>query len=152
MIYVNFNGRLGADAEVRTDKGGKQFVSMRIATDEFKNGVSNTVWLSVYDYTNKTQRMAASLKKGSLVNVHGVETVGTYTTSQGEFRISRDVASDRIDFISSGNRPQSDTTNHDDAQPNRTTREEHPVTCGVFTKPEVSALSSIPSDADDLPF
>lgn len=153
MIYVNFNGRLGADAEIRTDRGGRQFVSMRIATDEFKGGTTNTVWLSVFDYSPKTQKMAASLKKGSLVSVHGVETVSVYTTAQGQTRVNRDITSDRVDFISSGTKQMAaDNTQQVPMQGQATA-----PTCGTFTRmepPQQAASIPTPSmdDVDDLPF
>ena len=155
-INVNFNGRLGADSELKTNNNnGKQFVAMRVATDEFRNGKRETVWVNVVDYSDKTKNMAAYLKKGSLVNVHGVESVNLYQSKNGETMISRDVISDRIDFVgsSSGNT----TTNKTEVT--ETTNE---MSCGTFKRAEAQepqlAMATPPQgvvnndDNDDLPF
>ena len=102
MINVNFNGRLGADAEVRTSKNGKQYVSMRVATDEFKNGEKSTAWLNVTYHSERAIKMQPFLKKGSAISVIGSETVGTYQDKNGETQISRDILADRVDFLGLG--------------------------------------------------
>ena len=155
-INVNFNGRLGADSELKTNSNnGKQFVAMRVATDEFRNGKRDTIWVNVVDYSDKTKNMAAYLKKGSLVNIHGVESVNLYQSKNGETMISQDVISDRIDFVgsSSGNT----TTNKTEV--NETTNE---MSCGTFKRAEAQepqmAMATPPQgvinndDNDDLPF
>lgn len=155
-INVNFNGRLGADSELKTNNNnGKQFVAMRVATDEFRNGKRETVWVNVVDYSDKTKNMAAYLKKGSLVNIHGVESVNLYQSKNGETMISRDVISDRIDFVggSSGNT----TTNKTEV--NETANE---MSCGTLKRVEAQesqmAMATPPQgvvnndDTDDLPF
>jgi single stranded DNA-binding protein len=102
-VNVNFIGRLGADCEVKVNaKNGKQFVSFRVATDEFKNGKNETTWLSVMDFNEKALKMSPYLKKGSMVCVHGSETVSIYQSKNGEYVASRDIMSDRLDFVSGG--------------------------------------------------
>lgn len=155
-INVNFNGRLGADSELKTNNNnGKQFVAMRVATDEFRNGKRETVWVNVVDYSDKTKNMAAYLKKGSLVNVHGVESVNLYQSKNGETMISRDVISDRIDFVgsSSGNTSTNKT---------EVAETESDMSCGTFKRAEAQepqmAMASVPQgvvnndENDDLPF
>lgn len=147
MIYVSFNGRLGLDAEIKTDKSGKKYVCLHVATDEFKDGSTNTVWVTVCDYTYKTQRMAAALKKGCLVCVHGIESVGTYVTAQGDVRVNRIVASDRVDFVAAS-KPQQDVSSTPTAN------------CGTFVDPSTKQPAEkviMPADTrtdavDDLPF
>lgn len=155
-INVNFNGRLGADCEMKTSSNGRQFISMRVATDEFRNGKKETVWVNVADYSDKTKSMSEYLKKGSLVNIHGVESVGLYQNKNGETMISRDVISDRIDFVgggASGTTTASKTTTTSDAA--ETTQDE--MSCGTFKRmeapmPTMSGGSMGPDDTDDLPF
>ena len=144
MINVNFNGRLGADAEVRTSKGGKQYVSMRVATDEFKNGEKSTAWLNVTYHSDRAIKMQPFLKKGSAVSVIGSETVGTYQDKNGETQISRDVLADRIDFIGLGS--------------SANTQSNEAVTdTGKFKKSEKTneaemATATAATSDDDLPF
>ena len=143
MINVNFMGRLGADAELKTSKGGKQFVSMRIATDEFKNGERGTAWINVSYYAEKGTKMLEFLKKGSAVSVLGVETVGTYQSKNGETMVSRDVIADRVDFVNLGK--------SGDTQSSETVAD-----TGTFKKKaneaETVAATAASSSDDDLPF
>lgn len=143
MINVNFMGRLGADAELKTSKGGKQFVSMRIATDEFKNGERGTTWINVSYYAEKGTKMLEFLKKGSAVSVLGVETVGTYQSKNGETMVSRDVIADRVDFVNLGK--------SGDTQSSETVAD-----TGTFKKKaneaETVAATAVSSSEDDLPF
>ena len=143
MINVNFMGRLGADAELKTSKGGKQFVSMRIATDEFKNGERGTTWINVSYYAEKGTKMLEFLKKGSAVSVLGVETVGTYQSKNGETMVSRDVIADRVDFVNLGKSGDTQST-------------ETVADTGTFKKKaneaETVATTAASSSEDDLPF
>jgi single-strand DNA-binding protein len=143
MINVNFNGRLGADAEVRTSKGGKQYVSMRVATDEFKNGEKSTAWLNVTYHSDRAIKMQPFLKKGSAISVIGSETVGTYQDKNGETQVSRDVLADRVDFIGLGS---SANTQSNDAV----------TETGKFKKTEktdeAEMATATASTDDDLPF
>ena len=141
MINVNFNGRLGADAEVRTSKGGKQYVSMRVATDEFKNGEKSTAWLNVTYHNDKAIKMQPFLKKGSAVNVIGSETVGTYQDKNGETQISRDILADRVDFLGLGG---SGSTQSNDTV----------TDTGKFKKTEEAEMATATASTsdDDLPF
>ena len=143
MINVNFMGRLGDDAELKTSKGGKQFVSMRIATDEFKNGERGTTWINVSYYAEKGTKMLEFLKKGSAVSVLGVETVGTYQSKNGETMVSRDVIADRVDFVNLGK--------SGDTQSSETVAD-----TGTFKKKvneaETVAATAASSSDDDLPF
>ena len=141
MVNINFNGRLGADSEVRTSKSGKQYVSMRVATDEFRNGEKSTAWLNVTYHSDRGIKMQPFLKKGSAVSVIGSETVGTYQDKNGETQISRDVLADRVDFLGLGG---SGST-----QSNETVTD-----TGKFKKndeTEMATATASTSD-DDLPF
>ena len=143
MVNINFNGRLGADAELRTSKSGKQYVSMRVATDEFRNGEKSTAWLNVTYHGDRAIKIQPFLKKGSAVNVIGSETVGTYQDKNGETQISRDVLADRVDFIGLGS---SANTQSNDAV----------TETGKFKKTEktdeAEMATATASTDDDLPF
>ena len=147
-VNVNVIGRLGADSEIKTNSNGRPFVVFRLATDEFKNGKAETTWLNVVDYTEKTHKMAAYLKKGSLVSIHGIETIGMYKNKNGENSFSRDVMSDRVDFVSIGNNASGSTVSNKQESSSE-------MNCGTLKNPVQS--EPIPSgvvndDNDDLPF
>jgi single-strand DNA-binding protein len=141
MVNINFNGRLGADAELRTSKSGKQYVSMRVATDEFRNGEKSTAWLNVTYHGDRAIKIQPFLKKGSAVNVIGSETVGTYQDKNGETQISRDVLADRVDFLGLGG---SGST-----QSNETVTD-----TGKFKKTDETEMATATASTsdDDLPF
>ena len=66
MINVTMTAKLGKDAEMKTSKAGKQFVTFLLPHSESKNGP--TTWISVM--SNATA-IADKLKKGTLVTVTG---------------------------------------------------------------------------------
>lgn len=143
MFNVDFNGRLGADSELKTSKNGNQFLTMRVATDEFNNGETTTTWVNVVWTGERAVKMVEHMKKGSLVEVHGVLRTSLYKTKNGDSAISHDVFADRVDFISGG---KSGATQSSEAV----------ADTGTFKKTEkvavAAAASTSESDNDDLPF
>ena len=157
-VFVQVIGRLAANAEVRTSKNGNPFVSFRMATDEYRGGNRETVWINVSDYSDKTQKMAQYLTKGSLVCTYGVESASIYTDRNGNPQISRDIRADRVDFVNAGKQNDSETTQTQtqtkvqlDVNHQAHGTEFPPIDCGTL-KPQVSMQSSSPDDEDDLPF
>lgn len=143
MINVNFNGRLGADAEIKTSaKSGKQYVAMRVATDEFRNGEKGTAWMNVTYHGDRAIKMQEYLKKGNAVTVMGVETVSTYQNRNGETMVSRDVIADRVEFVNLG---KSGETQSNDAVTD-TGKFEPKATAAEM------ATATAATDTDDLPF
>lgn len=141
MLKTFFEGRLGADAELRTaQNGSSQFYSMRVATDEFKGGETTTVWVTVRIGADRVGKM--KFTKGSHVLVTGTLKASTYQTKAGETAISLDVMADSINYIKSGNGSATQAT--DEA-----------TDTGKFTKtdnPETVAAASSSTTEDDLPF
>ena len=151
-MIVHLNGRLGADAEVKTGKNGNQFLSMRVATDEFKNGNKSTAWFNVVaDASDRHMKMLQYLTKGKLVGIVGTETVDLFTNKNGEPQISRDIRAFNIDFVNIGNKENAEgsTTN---SQATSKVVEEVPMSCGTFSKQQPSAAVSVNVPDDDLPF
>lgn len=144
MINVSFIGRLGADAELRTSKNGKQYLSMRVATDEYKNGERGTTWVSVTYANDRAVKLIEYMKKGRQVNVFGTLTVGSYQNKNGETVPTIDVMADRIDYVSSGNSTSAQSSTSDDAT-------QEPKKAAEMV-PSVSAPSVDDSADDDLPF
>lgn len=150
-VLVHVIGRLGADAEVKTSKNGNSFVTFRMATDEFKNGERTTAWLKVLDSTERGLRLAPHLKKGSHINVSGVETVSIYMDRNNVPQISRDISSFSIDFVASGNSGGTAT---------QSDKEASAMSCGTLTPkdtvasvaPSMASAPSIEDVEDDLPF
>jgi single stranded DNA-binding protein len=151
MIYLSINGRLGSDAEIKTSKNDNQFVSMRVASNDFANGEKTTTWISVVWSGERALKMAQYMKKGSSVLIHGTGRFSTYQDKNGSAQVAIDVMADRVDF-------DSNTSNSGDSQTNET------VTDTGTLKPKSAKKSSEPqpamatvaaqtaNDTDDLPF
>ena len=142
MIYSNIIGRLGADSELKTSAKGNQFVSMRVASNDFVNGENVTTWVNVMWSGERAVKMQEHMKKGSAVSVHGTLRTSIFKNKNGESAVSVDVLADRVDFVNLGK--------SGDTQTNEAVTE-----TGTF-KPkaqeaEVAAASAASSD-DDLPF
>lgn len=145
MMYINLIGRLGVDSELKTSKNGKQFVSMRVASDDFFGGENVTTWVNVLWSGERALKMQEHMKKGSAVVVMGKPKFSLYTTRDGEKAISVDIFADRVDFaIGSGN---SGTTQASDSVVD--TNSEKPTQ--VTPSKEVATNASV-NDDDDLPF
>lgn len=146
-VNVNFIGRLGADCEIKVNSSGKSFVTFRVATNEYRGGKNETTWLNVADYTERGAKIAPHLKKGTMVSIHGIETVSIYQTQTGTSNISRDVISYSIDFVSSGN---SATKGNGETEHSS---EDSKMDCGTLKKRELDVTNLVDTnDGDDLPF
>lgn len=141
MINSFLIGRLGADAELKTAKSGSQFLSMRVASNDYVNGETTTTWLNVTWVGERAIKMAEHMKKGRMVSVNGPLRVSTYTTKNGETAISIDVMADRVDFVNTGNSGQTQST-------------EVTVDTGTLKKKEemVAETAASTTSIDDLPF
>lgn len=140
MINAFIIGRLGADSEVKTSKNGNQFVSMRVASNDYANGETTTTWVNVLWAGERALKMAQYMKKGSMVSINGPLQMSTYTTKAGESAISIDVFADRVDFVNSGTSGQTQSS-------------EATVETGTLKKKEeVVAAAPAASAIDDLPF
>lgn len=160
-VKVNIIGRLGADSEIREGKNGK-YVTFRLATDEFRNGKNETIWLNVYDYSERALKMSQYWKKGTMVDVSGVETVGVYQSKvSGEWMAARDVRAFNVDFVNGGGSGATQTTSESvmttTAPTTIPTASVTPQpTTGTFTPPPTvtpSTFATVTTDvSDDLPF
>ena len=141
MIYSELIGRLGADSELKTSAKGNQFVSMRVASNDFINGENVTTWVNVMWSGDRAVKMQEHMKKGSAVSVHGTLRTSIFKNKNGESAVSIDVLADRVDFVNLGK--------SGDTQTNEAVTE-----TGTF-KPKAQAAEVAAASAasdDDLPF
>ena len=150
MVNVEFIGRLGADSEVKTGKSGNQFLSFRVATDEYRNGKNEASWLNVVYTGERAIKMHQWLTKGKAVSVHGVENVGTYIDRNGQTQVSRDVMADRVDFVNVGGsgQTQSNSATTTQGQANVAAPTNIAPPSGTMKPQETTPAK----DEDDLPF
>lgn len=75
MFNATAIGNLGNDAEIRTGKENKNFLTFSIAHNEKKGDDKVTRWI---DCIYHKENMAEFLKKGKKVFVHGSVTIKEY--------------------------------------------------------------------------
>lgn len=142
MLYVQLIGRLGADSELKTSKNGNQFVTMRVASNDFVGGENVTTWVNVIWSGERAVKMQEHMKKGSFVTIWGTLRTSLYDTKNGEKAISTDVFADRIDFVSGGG--SGNTQSNDTATDTGTFKQK---------EAEMATATAASNDAtDDLPF
>jgi len=140
MLYVELIGRLGADAELKTSAKGNQFVSMRVASNDFFNGENVTTWVNVMWSGERAVKMQEHMKKGSAVSIHGTLRTSLFTNKNGEQSISTDLFADRVDFVNLGK--------SGDTQTNEAITD----TGTLKSKAQETSSAAASKDVDDLPF
>ena len=123
MIHINFIGRLGADAELKTLPNGSSLLSMNVATDEFSHGQKVTVWLRVVTANERMFNLTCSLFPAAALPLRRIETVSVYQTKNGTYAASREVTADRIEFVSSGTQTTATTQASTEPQQQQATAE-----------------------------
>lgn len=94
--YTVFKGNLGADAELKTSKGGTPYLSFTVANStsrKLDNGeweTVNTTWKRVTTWDN-LDALTPNLKKGAAVLVEGYEELRTWQKEDGGEGYSLDV-------------------------------------------------------------
>lgn len=94
--YTVFNGNLGADAELKTSKGGTPYLSFTVANStrrKLDNGeweTTNTTWKCVTAWDN-LDALTPHLKKGAAVLIEGYEKLRTWQKEDGSEGYSLDV-------------------------------------------------------------
>lgn len=94
--YTVFRGNLGADAELKTSKGGTPYLSFTVANStnrKLDNGeweTVNTTWKRVTTWDN-LDALTTHLKKGAAVLIEGYEELRTWQKEDGSEGYSLDV-------------------------------------------------------------
>lgn len=153
-VKIHVIGRLGADAEVKQTKQGKDFATFNLAVDDFAGGKKITSWFAVADFSDVAKRRAEYLKKGSMIEVQGLETCRIYMDRNNLPQIARDIRATHIDFIPTSSRNNSDE-NIDCGTlttPQQTETQQVATHVGVVREPAVVTTSTSSEFEDDLPF
>ena len=141
---ITLIGNLGTDPEVRTISSGSKVARLRIATtenyrDKDGNWQDQTEWHTVIMWRDMADRAEKYLKKGMTVYVEGKMTYREWETSEGQKRLSAEVAANYYRKIKDpGNTGSS--SNYQSAPAAATTAQEAPAA------PVADAAD------DDLPF
>ena len=159
MRKLEVTGHIVADAERKISKNGKEYLSFRIANNEFndekdQNGRQKPYWIGVTSLNQRHFNMAQYLTKGKPVIVEGDYSDRIYQNKEGNCDISRDILANAIYFL-----PGSGENGGNGNTAPKTT-EAAPTTQTVMEKPKptteelkVPTQDAVKDDeVDDLPF
>lgn len=102
--YTVFKGNLGADAELKTSKGGTPYLNFTVANStnrKLNSGeweTTNTTWKRVTTWDN-LDALAPHLKKGAAVLIEGYEELRTWQKEDGGEGYSLDVTARCVAII-----------------------------------------------------
>lgn len=158
MRTVTVTGHIVADAERKISKSGKEYLSFRIANNEFNDekvdGKQKPYWYGVTSLNARHFNMAQHLTKGKPIIVEGNYSDRIYQNKEGNCEISRDILANAIYFLpGSGENGNTTTT----AQPTtaaptiQTTMEAPKPTTADIKVPTQTAVAEDDGE-DDLPF
>lgn len=111
MMVLNTVGTLGQDPEIKTNKGGKEYLSYSIAVETGFGDKKETVWLGCSQY-RFGKGVTAILTKGARVFISGA--LSTWTNKEGKTKLQVDVNDMKI-VATSG--PKRDAGKFGDVKP-----------------------------------
>ncbi len=91
MNSITFDGRLGADPELRYTPAGEPVLSFRVASDIGFGDRKTTNWFVCQVWGKRAESLKQYLSKGSAVTVYGQLTLREWTDKEGIKRTSPDV-------------------------------------------------------------
>jgi len=175
MFNLILDGRVGKNgAEVKTSKGGKQYLKFSLANNSYSGGQNKTTWFDVICYKPEIiNGIGQYLKKGSFVYVHTnvIEDVTHNVDQNQKVWINRIITADWIEFPQTGKRDDDNsssevstytattkqhvnefTTNMPQAQVSTQMSEEQVKAYAEQVTTQAEDWDSYSGDSDDLPF
>ena len=149
-------GNVGKDPDVRYFDSGSAVANFPLATSERGYTLSNgtvvperTEWHNIVVRRDLVPFVEKWVKKGSGVYVEGKIRTRSYDDPSGVKRYVTEIHADRVDFYSTGSRPQTDNTTAttNAAMPSQGQVQPSVATYQSQAQPDLSSNS-----ADDLPF
>lgn len=115
MNSITFDGRLGADPELRYTPAGEPVLSFRVASDIGYGDRKTTNWFACQAWGKRAESLKNYLAKGSAVTVYGQLTLREWTDRDGIKRTSPDVRVNELTL--QGSREDQPAGNKPAAQP-----------------------------------
>lgn len=110
-------GNVGKDPDVRYFDSGNAVANFSLATNErgykLANGTEipeRTEWHNIVASRDRAQFVERYVRKGSMVYVEGKIRTRSYDDQSGVKRYVTEIHADRIEFFSSGRKPQENDT------------------------------------------
>ena len=161
MRTLQVTGYIVADAERKIAKNGKEYITFRIANNEFNDekgndGKTKPFWLGVTSFNTRHFSMVQYLTKGKPIIVEGDYNDRIYQNKEGNCDISREIIANAIYFFPSisenGNTTNTSTeSSKTDNAPKIQTKMETPKpTTADLVVPSQEPVND--DDDDDLPF
>lgn len=146
MRKLIINGRIVNNAEKKTSRNGREYITFRFANNEFgdtkdDNGKPITYWFNITSYDTRHIALSKYLTKGRPINIIGQYSDNIYQNKNGNCEIGRNIIADVIEF--EVGKPIDDNTSTNN-------NNEAPVSSP--TTQTAMPTSPIPDDGDDLPF
>ncbi|MCC8144167.1 MAG: single-stranded DNA-binding protein [Tannerellaceae bacterium] len=150
-------GNVGRDPEVRYFDSGAAVANFPVATSERGYRLSNgtevperTEWHNIVVRRDLVSFVEKWVKKGSGVYVEGKIRTRTYDDQAGVKRYVTEIHADRVEFYSTGSRPQDGSTTNTATQQSQQTQQPS----AYFQQPggQQDTAFTDTSSADDLPF
>lgn len=155
MKNLTFDGRLGADAEVKTTKSGKKYVKFSVANNTYSSGDTKTEWFDVSSFDPFIiEKRLNQLKKGRYVIVTGQLEVEANVDENRKLWLNQYVTANSIETPSFGGAKREDAAT-----------EEVPSDLSTYTGGTLSSAvgmsaadnsysneNFVSPDDDDLPF
>lgn len=162
MRKLEVTGHIVADAERKISKSGKEYLSFRIANNEFndekgQDGKSKPYWIGVTSLNQRHFSMAQYLTKGKPIIVEGDYSDRIYQNKEGNCEISRDILANAIYFLpgsgeNSNAAQQTNKATTTTAGPTVQTTMETPKPTTADIKVPTQTTVSNDDDEDALPF
>lgn len=145
MDYRTVDGRLVADAEVKTNKAGRKYLSFRLANNGFKRGEQTTTFFNVASYNEyaiQKHEQEKFYSKGKLVVVIG-ESDESMSEYNGKMYLNRSILAYNIQLGAFDSRKE------EDGQPKKVYRDVAPAmpSCEVpkVNQPQVETPTITPT-------
>jgi single-strand DNA-binding protein len=97
-IQAAFTGKLGQDAELKTSKAGKPWLSFSVAIDA-EGESDGTTWARIVVFGGLATERHPDLKKGAEVYVEGKLRLESWTGKDGRERTGLSVAAAKVDVL-----------------------------------------------------
>ncbi len=97
MLKSTVIGNIGGDAEIKSTKSGKSFVSFSVAHDKGKD--QPTTWVRVYWFGGVNHPLLRYLHKGAKLVVTGDLSVSAYADRNGQPAVGVDLFADSVDIV-----------------------------------------------------
>jgi single-strand DNA-binding protein len=97
-IQAAFTGKLGQDAELKTSKSGKPWLSVSVAID-METSEEATTWVRIAVFGELATRLYPELKKGTEVYCEGRLKLDSWTGKDGRERSGLPVAAAKVEVL-----------------------------------------------------